>query len=404
MTARIAGIVLVAGVLGWVGLIWLATTMYATHPPRAGFDLELLVRAGRDVAAGRSPYDPAMLAGTAPVAERLFYSYPPIVAQLMAFVAWLPSPVMFAGWAAAAVAAFGWVAGILTARIGGSGAVDAKPATVGLVMIAVTPLLFPFAIGLLFGNLDVFFPLLYGLVLLGVLPRASGVDRPGAGVAATTAAVTKLHPGSLGLWLILRSAVEPRVRRAVVAAIAVLVGALAVSVAIGGVQPWLDYAAVVRAGSGADLVDPRNAGPAAQLAMLLQPDAASAESLARTLQIPVTLLALAATAIAALRFIDPVESLAWAAAASLVVLPVTWYHYPSALIPFALVALLRAGAAAGRRVRILVAGAALVAAIAIAILPLLYVATGLVLAAVRSSRPASIASREPPTLPAGASA
>ena len=71
----------IVGVVGWVGLLWLGATLYAATPPKAGFDLELLLRAGRDVAAGRSPYDPALVAGSAPVAESLFYSYPPVVAQ-----------------------------------------------------------------------------------------------------------------------------------------------------------------------------------------------------------------------------------------------------------------------------------------------------------------------------------
>ncbi|HEV7810299.1 MAG TPA: hypothetical protein VGO64_06855, partial [Candidatus Limnocylindrales bacterium] len=69
-------IVAVVGVVAWLGLIWIGVTLYSTTPPRAGFDLELLVAAGRDVAAGRSPYDPALVAGSAPVAESLFYSYP----------------------------------------------------------------------------------------------------------------------------------------------------------------------------------------------------------------------------------------------------------------------------------------------------------------------------------------
>ena len=162
------------------------------------------------------------------------------------------------------------------------------------------------------------------------------------------------------------------------------------SVGIGGAQPWLDYAAVVRAGSGADLVDPRNAGPAAQIALLVGGGGASAEAMARTLQIPVTFLALLATVAVALRVSDPVESLAWAVAASLVVLPVTWYHYPTALIPFAIAAVLRAspGGQASRVLRT-TAIAAVVAAVAIAWLPLLYIAIGLVLAAVRMSRPGS---------------
>lgn len=390
MNPRTAGLVALAGVLGWVGLIWLGIQLYSTNPRTAGFDLELLLRAGRDVASQISPYDQRMVAGAAPVAERLFYSYPPVVAEVMALFAWIPSPVMFVAWTAAAVAGLGFVTRALAARVDAS--VGASPAVVAITVMALAPLMFPFAIGLLFGNLDVFFPLLFGLALVGVLPGASPSDATRSGVAVSVATLAKLHPGSIGLWLLARSA-RPgatTVRRALVAAALTLIVVLVVDVAIFW-PLWTDYAAIVRAGSGADLVDPRNAGPAAQLAMLLIGSGPDAEALARTLQIPVTLVALLASAVVAVRLADPVESLAWAAAASLVVLPVTWYHYPSALIPFAIVAFLRAGAlgrAAAQPARLTVAAAAVVGAVAIAWLPLLYVAIGLVLLAVRMSRPA----------------
>jgi len=122
------------------------------------------------------------------------------------------------------------------------------------------------------------------------------------------------------------------------------------------------------------------------VALLVAGGGPDAESLARSLQIAVTLGALAITAIAARRLSDPAESLAWAAAASLVILPVTWYHYPSALIPFALAAVIRSLATpSARTTQGLVAVAAAVAAVAIAWLPLMYVAIGVVLAAVRVS-------------------
>jgi hypothetical protein len=307
----------------------------------------------------------------------------------MALFAWIPSPVMFALWSAGAVAGLGYVARALAARIGTGAGVGASPAVVAITVVALAPLMFPFAIGLLFGNIDVFFPLLFGLVLVGVLPGASTSDATRSGVAASVATLAKLHPGSIGLWLLARSARpgNTRVRRALVAAAVTLIVVLVVDVAIFW-PLWTDYAAVVRAGSGADLVDPRNAGPAAQIAMLLIGSGPDAEAFARTLQIPITLIALLATAVVAVRLADPVESLAWAAAASLVVLPVTWYHYPSALIPFAIVAFLRAGAvgrAPAQRVRLTAAAAAVVAAVAIVWLPLLYVAIGLVLVAVRMS-------------------
>ena len=391
MKARPNPIWVVLGVVGWVGLVWLGSQMYGTNPRTAGFDLELLLRAGRDVAAGRSPYDPAMVAGAAPVAERLFYSYPPVVAQVMSVFAPVPSPVMFALWTASAVAGLGLVARSLAARY----AAGVAPNVVALVAVAVAPLVFPFAIGLVFGNLDVFFPVLFGLVLLGVLPPTTRAASAGSGVAATIGAVSKLHPASIGLWLLARSRSAMAARRAVVAAVVALIVVVGLSLFVGGVQPWIDYATVVRAGSGADLVDPRNAGPAAQVALLVGGGGSGAEMLARTLQIPVTIAALLATVVVALRVSDPVGSLAWAAVASLVVLPVTWYHYPSALIPFAIVAVLRARTIGphGPEALGLVVAAAVVAAIGIAWLPLIYVAIGLVLVAVRISGRDAPASR-----------
>ena len=50
------------------------------------------------------------------------------------------------------------------------------------------------------------------------------------------------------------------------------------------------------------------------------------------------MIALAGTAAAARLLDDPVESFGWATVASLVVLPVTWFHYPVALLPVALAA------------------------------------------------------------------
>ena len=66
-------------------------------------------------------------------------------------------------------------------------------------------------------------------------------------------------------------------------------------------------------------------------------------------------------------------------------LPVTWYHYPSALIPVALAAGLRARGTSVRPVRGLLIAAGVLAAVAIAVLPLIYVAMGLVIAAARRS-------------------
>ena len=369
---------MVLGVVGWVGLVWLGSRLYATDPPTAGFDLELLLRAGRDVAAGRSPYDPSLVAGAAPVAERLFYSYPPIVAQFMAIFAGVPSGVMLIAWDVAAVAGLAVLAWLLARWL----APDLAPSRVVIPVLCVAPIVFPFAVGLLFGNLDVFFPTLFGLLLLGVAGSRDGWAPLPGGAAVAVAAATKLHPASLVIWLAVRAVRSDVARRALLATVVTGVAIVAISLLIGGVSVWSDYISVVRAGSGADLVDPRNAGPAAQIALWT----GGGEALARWLQIPVTLVALAITVIVAWSRRDPVESLAWAASVSLVILPVTWFHYPAALIPFAVVAILRArGTAATTRVAVLVASAITASIVAIAILPLIWLAVGLVIVSVRTS-------------------
>lgn len=376
----------VAGVIGWVGLIWLGVRMYATTPPTAGFDLELLLRAGRSVAAGQSPYDPALIAGTAPVAESLFYSYPPPVAQVLSLLAPVPSGVMLVAFDGAAI--LGWLVAValVTRRLRPGESLRSSV----LPTLAIAPLVSPYAVGLLFGNLDAFFPLLYGLMLVAALPSSSSRDHVLGGAALAGAALTKLHPASIGLWFLLRGFMSPGARRVVVVATAAGALMVAASLLAGGVQVWMDYAAVLRAGSGADVVDERNAGPAAQLALLVGGGGRDGEALARALQIPVTLAALAGTAYAAWRVRDSIQSLALAAVASLVILPVTWYHYPAALLPFALAAFQRArGGPDGRRTHATLAVAAVLAAVAIAWLPLLWLSAALVVAAVRSSAPAS---------------
>ena len=307
------------GVIGWAGLIWIGIGLYGTQPPTAGFDLEILLRAGREVAAGRSPYDPAMVAGAAPVAERLFYSYPPLVAQAMSLVAGLPSALVFVAWDAAAVGGYLAIVALLARRFG----LAVRGRSIVLTALALVPVLFPFAIGLLFGNLDVFFPSLFGLMLLAVLPAAAPADRIAGGVSTAIAGIAKLHPASMGLWFLARSPGWRGARRVFLVAVLGAVALLGASLVVGGPQPWIDYLAVVRAGSGADLVDPRNGGPAAQIALIVGGAGPPAEALARALLVPVTLGALAVTVIAAWRVRDAVDSLAWAAAASQVILPVT---------------------------------------------------------------------------------
>lgn len=365
----------------WAGIALLAARMFATVPPSAGFDLELLLAAGRDIAAGRSPYDPAMVAGIAPAGTSLFYSYPPLVAQAASFFAGLPAWAVFAAWSLAAVAGVGAVALVLRNLL----APDLDSRVVAAGSIAAAAVVLPFAIGILFGNLDVFFPLLYGLLLAGCLSNRPR-DQVLGGVALAIAVLAKVHPAVLGLWLVARlvrhrvlreEAMAPTVRTiaAVAGTGALLVG---MSVLLGGPGIWLEYVRVVAVMSGSDLLDPRNAGPATQIALLVGGD----NGLVRLVHLPVAIGAIAVTGWAAVARRDPLESLAWAAAASLFILPVTWYHYPAALLPFGIAAMLRAWATpAATRVALILGGACVLAAAGLIWAPLLWAAVALVVVA-----------------------
>jgi hypothetical protein len=253
-----------------------------------------------------------------------------------------------------------------------------------LVAAGCLPLTLPFTVGLLFGNLDIWFPFLYGAMLLATVTQERRMAI-GGGAALATASL-KLHPASIGVWFVGRALRERDLGRrqawVVVVTAAVVVGLVVVaSIVTGGTGPWLDYVEVVRAGAGAAIVDPRNAGIAAQVAGLV----GAGDDVARSLHVVVGVAAVLVTAWAAWRRTDPVESFAWAAAASLATLPVTWYHYPSAMIPIAVAAMLRASGEAARSVALLVSAGAVVAAVALVWLPLLWVAIGLIVMAARVS-------------------
>jgi glycosyl transferase family 87 len=368
----------VVGAVGWIGVVAIGFQLAAVSARSLGFDLELLHQAGRDLAAGRSPYAAALVGGSAPTATELFYSYPPPMAQAMTLVAGLASMALLVLWGLAAVGGLLVVTEALRRRL--------DPGRPRLVVLAVTaaaaPLTLPFAVGLLFGNFDVFFPLLYGAMLLAVIDPERRVRAIG-GVALAVAAL-KLHPASMGLWFLVRAVRDRASGSGLVVASAIVAGCAIVlaSLLFGGLQLWLDYGQVVRAGTSAVVVDARNAGIAAVIAGIV----GGGDPLARTLHLAVGVVALAVTVWAGWRRGDPLEGFAWATAASLSTLPITWYHYPNALIPVAIAAWLRADRAVKGRVRAAIVGAMVVAAISIAFLPLLWLAIGLVILAARWSR------------------
>src|SRR5450759_2591253 len=365
------------GAIGWLGVAWIGLQLLSLDPPRAGDDLRLLLDAAGRAAAGQPLYL-AVPSGTTLQASSLFYSYPPIVAQALVPLAGVPFVVVLVGWGAAATVCFLAVVRALD---------DAGRHLVRQVAVSL-PFVFPFAITLLFGNANAWFPLAFGLGILAVLRpdrRTAGI----AGIALALGAAVKLHPASVGIWWLVRWLRDGRRGAAgtvVVAAVAAGLAMLGVSLLVGGPGPWADYAAFLGSGSQtADLVSPLNIGPASQVALLL----GGREATARLLQAPVALVVVGITIVGAVRRRYPVEGLAWAVTASLVVLPVTWFHYPTALIPFAVAALVRRDRAPRpSRVAGLLVGAMAAAALAIVAPVAVWLAVALVLAAVRVSRPA----------------
>ena len=389
------------GVFGWAAFVFLASASYAHNPPSAAFDLELLLQGGRLVAAGHSPYSPGLLSGQPVEIQSLFYSYPPIVAQLTSLVAGVPTTVVFTAWVAASILSIAGMARVIRDRVA-----PAVPWLLPVVAaVALAPLWFPYTVGALFGNIDIFFPALYGLMLVAAMADGSRpTDRRIAvvgGIALALASI-KLHPALLALWFVLRGVRVVRSRAqdrgsqpadarlplpwlVLTAAAVTGVAILAISVAVGGVQPWLDYLAVLRASTNVDLLDYRNLGPVAQLVMVLNLGTGAIGPL----QAGMLAIGVVATAWAALRVDDPVESFAWASFASFVPMPVTWFHHFGALIPIGLAAALRSQAA-GARAQGLTLGLILVAFLIGVFglgMPVAWLFLPLTILAVRTSRP-----------------
>jgi len=324
---------LVAGVVAWLGVAWLGWTLWQSSPPKAGFDLALLLEGARRVLDGLSPYDPAMLAGTSPGATELFYSYPPPVAQAMTLLAWLPDGVVLILWAVGATAGLGLVA-LFLARASGRGGRRQAIRT-----IAAAPLVLPFAVAVLFGNLDAWYPLAYGALLLAVLPGAGTATLLAGGAAAAAVSIAKLHPAPLLLWVAVRAVRErggpqARVLAGAAAAGAAIVG---VSLLVGGTAPWADYVQVVRIGSNAELVDARNLGPVSLLGQATGLDG----TILRAIQVVIAVAVGGVAVVTALRVRDPLLGFGLVGAATLATLPVTWYHYPVALLPLAIALAIR---------------------------------------------------------------
>jgi Glycosyltransferase family 87 len=382
---------LLIGAIGWVGLILVGVALITERPPQAGFDLRVILEAGRRVTAGTSPYLAGAVAQGTQVAS-LFYSYPPPVAQAASIIGGLPVGLVLVATDVAATLGFAAVVAALVRRKSpGSSAIDTV-----LPALALAPFVYPFAIALLFGNVDVWFPVAYGGALLAAAGGTSGW-RLGGGIAIGLVSLAKLHPAAILGWLAIRGladrrrdgtpndGVSPRGRVASTAwptlgvALVIVVAVVAVSLAIWGTSPWAEYLNLLRLGTEANFVSRLNVGPASQLALLT-----GDPGLAPRLAAAVTVAALAIAAASAWFVKSATLSLAIAAAASLVVSPISWFHYPVAMLPFAAAAWVQARgtARAGWTAGLLIA-ALIVAALSISEPVAVWLAVGLVVLACR---------------------
>lgn len=388
---------LLVGGLGWLGLFALGVALFSEQPPQAGFDLALILDAGRRVAAGASPYL-AGAVGAGTQVESLFYSYPPPIAQAASLIAGLPDGVVLVAAGIGAVAGFALV--VRSLAVGASARSTWDVVDVVLPALALAPFIYPFAIALLFGNVDAWFPFAYGALLIAVV-AGSRRWRAIGGVALGLATLAKLYPGLLLGWLAVRGLLRwIRDGRTSVPAewftlgVAALtdLAIVAVSIVAGGLGPWRDYIAVLRAAAGADFVSTLNVGPASQLALLLGDPSIA------TLTAPVVaVVAILLTALMAWRLESEVKSLAVASTLSLVLSPITWFHYPVALLPFAALAWVVVRHGNGRSaVAGLLAGAIVIAEAAIGAPVVVWIAVLLVLLAVlRASSLAAITPARP---------
>ena len=93
--------------------------------------------------------------------------YPPPVAQYLSLFASVPSTLMLIAWGLAAAVGLLAAALAIARTVGSSTPLGPSPSerlavqlrTVGLPVLAVAPFVFPFAIAILFGNLDAVFDL-----------------------------------------------------------------------------------------------------------------------------------------------------------------------------------------------------------------------------------------------------
>lgn len=198
-------------------------------------------------AAGRlidraSPYSAAQLAGSyAPQQQYLYLYPPPLAAAAEPFALLFPTDYRLAAWFWTALGALILLTSALALwRSERLGERFATLAGNGRWLLVAAAFAFPPVVGeLVLGNVHLVLLGLLTLAWLGIR-RGNGQGEWVAGVAVGIAAVIKVFPGLLLLWFL----VTGRYRASAGVAVGALVAA-ALALPLTGIQPWLDYPAVL---------------------------------------------------------------------------------------------------------------------------------------------------------------
>jgi hypothetical protein len=186
-------------------------------------------------------------------------------------------------------------------------------ASLTLILLALPPVTAELSIG----NVDFFLGALLVIAWWGIL-RADAIGDRAAGVAIGVAAVVKVFPAVLIVWLVLSDRWRPA-RWAVIGGLVAILATLPIT----GIQPWLEYPAVLL-NMGGPIDDTFAIAPATWLSPLVGPAAGRAI---------VYLLALAILAWLARRSRPGAGraaaglGFAGAVTVSLLVTPILWTHY-----------------------------------------------------------------------------
>jgi alpha-1,2-mannosyltransferase len=277
-----------------------------------GFDLSSYTGSGQRVLDGQSPYRDFQLEGSyQPQGPRGLYTYPPFLAAVFVPAAAVFDSDTFANWF---WLAFG--AALLAIVVVGVAHREHIADGWDLVLLLMAAFAFAPVQGELFiGNVH--------LLLLGLLGgahlalcRGTRAGELIGGALIATAAMVKIFPGLMIVWLLLA-----RRFRAVWASIVTLIALVLVTLPVTGFQPWLDYPTVLM-----------NLGPPVEFGHVLAPSAwlwnVMPEPLARAVVLTTAAILLI---FATFRRTEPV-SYAVAVALSILSAPALYHHYLAIMI------------------------------------------------------------------------